>query len=100
MSTKTIFETETCGRCGGSGRHSYCQMYGDTCFGCSGSGKRYSKRGQAAGDRWYIVPFRLWKYCDINMRMRRVWDYDRSQAGRQFVGSMMFYAGKQSWRTI
>ena len=27
---------EVCGRCGGSGRYSYCQMYGDTCFGCSG----------------------------------------------------------------
>ena len=29
---------ETCGRCGGSGRYSYCAMYGDTCFGCSGNG--------------------------------------------------------------
>ncbi len=29
----------TCSRCGGSGRYSYCQMYGDRCFGCSGSGK-------------------------------------------------------------
>ena len=27
---------ELCGRCGGSGRYSYCAMYGDTCFGCSG----------------------------------------------------------------
>ena len=27
---------ETCGRCGGTGRYSYCQMYGDMCFGCSG----------------------------------------------------------------
>ena len=29
----------TCSRCGGSGRYSYCQMYGDRCFGCNGSGK-------------------------------------------------------------
>lgn len=29
----------TCTRCGGSGRYSYCQTHGDTCFGCSGSGK-------------------------------------------------------------
>jgi len=28
-----------CGRCGGSGHYSYCQRYGTTCFGCSGSGK-------------------------------------------------------------
>lgn len=27
---------ETCGRCGGTGRFSYCSMYGDMCFGCSG----------------------------------------------------------------
>ena len=29
---------ETCRRCGGTGRYSYCQMYGDTCFECSGAG--------------------------------------------------------------
>jgi hypothetical protein len=29
----------TCNRCGGSGRYSYCQTHGDTCFGCGGSGK-------------------------------------------------------------
>ncbi len=30
---------KTCGRCGGSGKHSYCEMHGDTCFGCGGTGK-------------------------------------------------------------
>lgn len=44
----TEIETETCTRCGGSGHHSYCQMYGTTCFGCGGSGRRYTKRGAAA----------------------------------------------------
>jgi hypothetical protein len=29
---------ETCGRCDGSGRYSYCQMHGDRCFGCQGAG--------------------------------------------------------------
>jgi hypothetical protein len=43
-------ETETCSRCGGSGKYSYCQMYGDTCFKCRGAGKVYTKRGQAAVD--------------------------------------------------
>lgn len=33
----------TCGRCGGSGRYSRCQMYGDMCFGCSGRGKVAAK---------------------------------------------------------
>ena len=41
-------ETEVCGRCGGSGHYSYCQMYGTRCFGCHGSGKKYTKRGFAA----------------------------------------------------
>ena len=27
---------QTCGRCGGSGHYSRCQMYGTTCFGCAG----------------------------------------------------------------
>jgi hypothetical protein len=48
MATQTIFETETCTRCGGCGRYSYCQMYGDTCFKCNGKGKTYTARGQAA----------------------------------------------------
>ena len=42
------FETKTCGRCGGCGNYSYCQMYGTTCFGCHGHGKVFSKRGRAA----------------------------------------------------
>ncbi len=41
-------ETAVCSRCGGSGRYSYCTMYGSVCFGCSGSGKKYTKRGYAA----------------------------------------------------
>jgi hypothetical protein len=45
---KINFERETCGRCGGSGHYSYCQMYGTTCFGCGGSGQRLSKRGTVA----------------------------------------------------
>ena len=44
------FETATCTRCGGTGSHSYCQMYGTTCFGCGGAGRKYTKRGQAAVD--------------------------------------------------
>ena len=42
------FETETCSRCGGSGRYSFCQMYGDMCFKCSGKGKVYTMRAMAA----------------------------------------------------
>lgn len=46
--TKITFETTACGRCGGSGSYSYCQMHGSTCFECGGSGKVFTKRGHAA----------------------------------------------------
>ena len=35
-----IIELDNCGRCGGSGSHSYCETYGTRCFGCGGSGRR------------------------------------------------------------
>jgi len=44
----TIFETETCGRCGGGGHYSYNPMNGTRCFGCGGTGLRLTKRGKAA----------------------------------------------------
>jgi hypothetical protein len=48
--TKTTlrYEMKTCGRCGGGGRYSYCQMWGDVCFDCKGSGKRFSAAGAKA----------------------------------------------------
>ena len=49
------YEMGPCGRCGGSGHYSYCTMYGTVCFGCSGSGKRLTRRGRAAwkkADAW------------------------------------------------
>lgn len=50
MTDATIdrLETETCTRCGGTGQHSYCQMWGSTCFKCGGRGRTYTKRGAAA----------------------------------------------------
>ncbi len=46
--TKDGLELQTCGRCGGSGKYSYCTMYGDRCFGCGGTGVKLTKRGQIA----------------------------------------------------
>lgn len=43
-----LFETETCGRCGGSGSYSYNAFDGTRCYGCAGRGWRLSKRGKAA----------------------------------------------------
>jgi len=45
---QATFEVQTCGRCGGTGQYSYCQMYGRTCFGCRGKGRVYTKRGLKA----------------------------------------------------
>lgn len=41
-------ERETCSRCGGSGRYSWCQRFGSVCFGCAGKGVVLTKRGHAA----------------------------------------------------
>lgn len=44
----TIFETETCTRCGGTGHFSYNQITGTTCFKCNGGRMQFTKRGAAA----------------------------------------------------
>lgn len=46
----TVFETETCSRCGGGGQYSYCQSYGTTCFKCHGTGKTLTVRGRVAAE--------------------------------------------------
>lgn len=51
MTRKLLLENKTCGRCGGSGKYSYCQSYGSTCFKCHGDGVVLTKRGFAA-NRW------------------------------------------------
>lgn len=45
---QTLFESESCGRCGGSGKYSFNLMHGDRCYGCGGSGVTLTKRGKAA----------------------------------------------------
>ena len=48
MTLQTSFEKETCGRCSGSGEHSYNQLHGKVCYGCNGKGERLTKRGSVA----------------------------------------------------
>jgi hypothetical protein len=43
---KWTYETEPCGRCGGSGHYSYCQMHGTVCFDCRGKKVRLTKRAR------------------------------------------------------
>ena len=42
------YDTKSCGRCGGSGKYSYCSMYGSTCFGCAGRGIAVTAAGKKA----------------------------------------------------
>lgn len=64
---KTAFETETCSRCHGSGKYSYCQDYGDVCFKCAGRGAVLSKRG-AIAQRFYI------ESCQVPMSSLKIGD--------------------------
>lgn len=48
MAKDFLFESETCGRCGGSGSYSYNQIDGSRCYGCNGNRVRLTKRGAAA----------------------------------------------------
>lgn len=43
-----LLESKTCGRCGGSGHHSYNQIHGTVCYGCGGRGVVLTKRGNVA----------------------------------------------------
>jgi hypothetical protein len=44
----TLFESNVCGRCGGTGHYSYNTIHGSRCFGCGGRGRKLTKRGLAA----------------------------------------------------
>jgi len=55
MSLNTIFEKEVCGRCGGTGKYSYCQVHGTKCFGCAGAGEIVTKRGFAARAHFRVL---------------------------------------------
>lgn len=51
MTDKDGFETQTCGRCHGSGHFSYCPGRGTVCFDCNGRKIVLTKRGAAARAR-------------------------------------------------
>jgi hypothetical protein len=43
-----IFESKTCGRCGGTGRYSWNAVDGSRCYGCNGIGSKYTKPATVA----------------------------------------------------
>jgi hypothetical protein len=65
------FEREPCTRCGGSGRHSWCEMHGDTCFKCGGCGKQLTKRAHVA--LLWLRELRTIPARDIKVGMRIRW---------------------------
>lgn len=95
---KIHFEQEPCGRCGGTGRHSFNLRDGHTCWGCSGEKVRLSRRGRAAfeayekalADSAATVAVR-----DIEPGMRI-----RSQAHGGLDGAARPWNYKAAWRTV
>lgn len=71
MTTKPLFESEPCGRCGGCGRYSFNQMDGDRCYGCGGTGVKLTKRGAAA--RAFYVASQQMAVADLKVGMC-LWD--------------------------
>jgi hypothetical protein len=82
-----LFEAETCGRCGGSGHHSYCQSYGSTCFKCHGKKQVLTKRGAVAQALY------------SSLCMKRV---DQLQPGDKFQDLMISGGGDMAyaWFTV
>lgn len=66
--TPLRFERETCSRCHGCGEHSYCEMYGRTCFKCAGSGQMLTKRATVA--RLWMNSQNLITARDVTLGMR------------------------------
>ena len=50
---QTMFESEYCSRCGGSGSYSWNAMHGSRCYKCNGQGVQLTKRGEAAAKFYY-----------------------------------------------
>lgn len=64
----TVFETQVCNRCGGTGHYSFNMVHGTMCYGCQGSGEKFTKRGQSAFD--YYKGLRTIKAADVEVGQR------------------------------
>lgn len=65
MKATDLFETAECGRCGGSGHYSFNMMSGTVCFGCGGSGIKFTKKGAAAKTAWIEAYQKTAKVSDL-----------------------------------
>ena len=48
----TLFDTEPCSRCGGTGQYSFNQVDGTRCYGCSGTGAKIVRKHAAMAREW------------------------------------------------
>ena len=46
------FPTIECSRCGGNGRYSYCERFGNTCMKCGGSGRQLTASAARQRKAW------------------------------------------------
>jgi hypothetical protein len=68
------FELRACTRCGGSGRYSYCTMYGDRCFKCGGTGWIHTAKAAKQYAAWRTA----WKAaCQPTVQQLQVGDFIR-----------------------
>ncbi len=106
MPVTLTFEKGPCSRCGGSGSYSYCQMYGTTCFKCSGRKVALTRAGAKAANaisafrkEHFSVPVSSLKPGDFMMhdgRARRIKDISTVDAGR--YGSTDPVTKEVTWR--
>ncbi|MFJ4902943.1 DUF6011 domain-containing protein [Streptomyces sp. NPDC088727] len=95
---KIHFQTEPCGRCNGTGQHSFNQRDGRLCWGCHGEKVRHSRLGRAAFDAYEKA---LAKSAgtvavrDLEPGMRI-----RSQAFNSAVSGDAFANLPAAWRTV
>lgn len=57
---------------------------------------------QASHTKFFLAPFCVWRRKVFAQYPKTRWlvsfDYDRSRSGSQYIGSLMSYAGRESWR--
>jgi hypothetical protein len=101
---KIQYEHKACTRCGGCGRYSWCQMYGDTCFRCNGTGKEMTRNGKAAFTKvrafmaeHYSVPV---EKIETGMTVRHDGRWKRVIEGAKVSGCRSKGSNEEEWTNL
>lgn len=98
---------EVCSRCGGCGRYSWCQQYGDRCFECAGSGKvlpklttRLLETVKAQMARGELKPYleKLQRARDAKAMAKKWFDTWRGLPSQVAVDEWKKEHGKEGWQ--